>query len=71
MHCGKTLTFTGLHDEWDTLPSVVVDVKNHGSKSRALGTLGDRLVIEVSGLVTGSGVLTKEDLFLLDGWNSS
>jgi len=52
-------TLSSLHDERNTLPSVVVDVKNHGSKGRALGSLGDRVVVKVSGLVTGSGVLTQ------------
>jgi hypothetical protein len=67
----ELLTLSGLHDEGDTLPSLVVDVQDHGSKGRALGTLGNRLVVEVAGLVTGSGVLTEEDLLLLDGWDSS
>jgi len=52
-------TLSSLHDEGNTLPSVVVDVKDHGSKGGALGSLGDRVVVEVSGLITGSGVLTQ------------
>ena len=65
------LTLSGLHDEGDTFPSGVVDVQDHGSECWALGTLGDRVVVEVSGLVAGSGVLTEEDFLLFDGWDRS
>jgi hypothetical protein len=65
------LTLSGLHDEGDTFPSGVVDVQNHRSEGRALGSLGNRVVVEVSWLVTSSGVLTEEDFLLLDGWDSS
>lgn len=65
------LTLSSLHDERDTFPSGVVDVQDHRSEGRALGSLGNRVVIEVSRLVASSGVLAEKDLLLLDGWDGS
>ena len=62
-------TLSSLHDERNTLPSVIVDVKDHRGESGALGSLGNRVIIEVTGLVTGGSVLAKQDLVLLDWGN--
>jgi len=50
-----------------------VDVEGGGGVGRGLGTLGDGLVVEVSGLlaVGGLGVLAQEDVFFGDGRNKA
>src|SRR4029434_367770 len=40
----------GLDDEGDTVPSLVLDVRNHGAEGRASRVLGDSVILAVGGL---------------------
>ena len=64
----KGHTFTSLHDERHTVPTLVLDVRNHGAEGRAARVLGDSLVLLVGGLATiqGLAVLTDDDVLGLN-----
>lgn len=67
-------TFSSLEDEGNPLPSWAVDVDDGGSESGADGSLGDRVVVEVSRLVLAilpcaGAVLTKVGLLGEERWD--
>lgn len=62
-------TFTGLHDEGNAIPSLVLDVRNHGAESRAARVLRDSIILLVGGLATVErlSVLADDDVLWLNG----
>lgn len=65
------LTLSSLHDERHTLPSRVVDKQNGLGEGRAVRSLGNGVVLEVSRLSVGGGVLSEKSILLLDGRNTT
>lgn len=65
------LTLSGLHDERHTLPSGVVDEENGLGEGGAVRSLGDGVVLEVSGLAVSGGVLSEKGVLLIDGGNAT
>ena len=59
-------TLARLHDEWNTLPSWIVDPEHHGRECRTDRVFRDRVVVLVTGLVAARGILTEQNVFALD-----
>lgn len=56
----ETRTLASLEDEWHTLPPRVVDPERSRRERGAYRVMGDRVVIEVSGLATRGDILPKQ-----------
>lgn len=64
----KRHTLSGLHDERNTIPPLILDVSNHGAEGRAARVLGNSVVLLVGGLasIQRLSVLADDDVFGLD-----
>lgn len=66
-----TLTLSSLHDEWNSLPPRVVDPQSQRGKRRADRTLGNGVVLEVSGLAVSTDVLSEQGVLPRDRRDAS
>lgn len=66
-------SLSGLHNERYAIPTLVLDVSNECTESRASRVLGDSVVLTVGGLTTVKRltVLTNDDVLGLNGWNGT
>lgn len=65
---GLKLTLSSLQNEGNTVPTLVLDVSDHGAEGWATRLLGHSVILQISGLaaIQGTTVLTNNDILGLD-----
>jgi hypothetical protein len=66
---GRIQTFASLEDEWDTLPSWIVDPDGGSSERGTNGVGGNGIVLEISRFAVCRNVLAEKSIGTLNGWD--